>query len=52
MSARHAPPTDVLHDAIRGFEEEGSAALPFLPSRAFAGARPGYFFSKGREGVG
>lgn len=50
-----AAPTAVLEAAISqlGSHDEPPLNLPkFVPARRFDGAKPGYFFSSGPEGVG
>ncbi len=59
-SLRSVAPQQVLQDAVDRMvgtsEGEAAGAGPsvpaFLPSLAFAGAKPGYLFSRGPQGVG
>lgn len=52
MAHRQAP-TAILHQAISQFEaEEPSHLPPFVTAPKFQGARPGYYFSRGPNGVG
>lgn len=50
MAHRQAP-VAILQQVVSEFEAEAPAA-PFLASPKFAGARPGYFFGRGAQGVG
>jgi hypothetical protein len=42
----------ILQQAISKFEEAGGDGPPFLPAPHFQGAKPGYFFSRGAQGLG
>lgn len=52
MAHRQAP-TAILQQALSQFEaEEPSQQAAFVPAARFQGARPGYYFSKGPNGLG
>lgn len=57
MASRRAGGSDdafaVVNQAMADFEGSGTiSSPPFIPSSSFAGAKPGYYFSKGPQGVG
>lgn len=51
MAHRQAP-TAILAQAMRQFDEEEEQLPAFVASPKWQGARPGYYFSKGAQGVG
>jgi hypothetical protein len=48
-----AAPTSVLAQAISSFEQQGERYQPdYVPAARFGGAKEGYFFGHGQDGVG
>ena len=50
-AARGGKVEAVLQQALANIVDDSSLA-PFIPASTFQGARPGYYFSRGKAGLG